>query len=704
MTAALVTARSHPRHLVLCALVGGLLLGPLWAPAALAAAALAAVAAGRMGVALAAAAAVLAGAVLADARLAAIDGGRLAGLAGRPVAARAVLLEPLRMRQDGGGAARARLLDGPAAGEAAVLRVPSRLVPAPAPDIGEIVSVRGRIVPLARFEDYERRRGAHAALALSALAATGERRGGFAGALDAVRRRAEAGLQAGLAPPEAALSLGMVLGQDEWLDDSVRQEFQRSGLAHVLAVSGQNVMLLAVLALGVAGLAGIGLRARLATALVLVCLYVPLTGAGPSIQRAGVMGAAGLVAALAGRPASRWYALGLAAAATLALNPHAAAEPGWQLSFAAVVGLLALVPALRRRLAGWGLPGALGDAVAVTLAATLATAPLLAWHFGYVSLASLPANLLAAPAVAPIMWLGMLACAAGQLAPGAAVPFDILADPLLGYVEWVAHAAAAAPLAALRVQLGGTVGIVASYAVPLAAWLALRAWWTRYGRALARRVLPAGVLRRPGRALVALAGAVALSAGAPLLANARGGPRPGPRARGELVVSFLDVGQGDATLLQRDGAAILVDTGPPGGPIVRRLSEAGVRQLDVLLLTHAQADHEGAALAVLRRFRPRLVLDGGAGWPSTVQRALPAAEARASSRGLVAQTGEALSVGGMRLRLLWPPPPGPAFRPRAIRTPVRRSPSWPWATSTCCSPPTRNPTSRDRSRYLASRR
>ena len=72
--------------------------------------------------------------------------------------------------------------------------------------------------------------------------------------------------------------------------------------------------------------------------MVLVALYVPLAGAGPSIQRAGVMGIAGLVAALAGRPSSRWYALGLAAAVTLALNPLAVGEPGWQLSFAAVVG------------------------------------------------------------------------------------------------------------------------------------------------------------------------------------------------------------------------------------------------------------------------------------------------------------------------------------------------------------------------------
>ena len=130
----------------------------------------------------------------------------------------------------------------------------------------------------------------------------------------------------------------------------MRTDFQRSGLAHLLAASGANVMLLATLVLGARRR---GRRCRCARGcwrrLLLVALYVPLAGGGPSIQRAGVMGAAGLVAALAGRPSSRWYAVGLAAAATLSLNPRAASDPGWQLSFAAVLALLALAPAAARR-------------------------------------------------------------------------------------------------------------------------------------------------------------------------------------------------------------------------------------------------------------------------------------------------------------------------------------------------------------------
>src|SRR5947208_16390246 len=106
-------------------------------------------------------------------------------------------------------------------------------------------------------------------------------------------------------------------------------------------------MLLAALALPLLAALGLGLRARLSGALLLVAAYVPLAGAGPSIQRAGVMGAAGLLAALAGRPSSRAYALLLAATVTLVVNPRSAGDPGWQLSFAAVVAILALARRLR---------------------------------------------------------------------------------------------------------------------------------------------------------------------------------------------------------------------------------------------------------------------------------------------------------------------------------------------------------------------
>ena len=672
MPTALQAVHDHPRHVLLFALAAGLLVGPLSPAATLLAAAAAVVAvaasspAGSAPVAarprlaravpsplpFVAAAAVLAGATVADLRITALEGGSLPHMHGRPIATRAVVLEPVRERLRGPAVARARLVGGTADGEVAVLRMRT-----PPPGVGEIVAAAGRVAPLGRFDDYQRRRGATAAIDVSSLRPTGEHRGGVAGVVDAVRRRAEAGLTRSIPEGEAALLLGMVLGQDERLGDDVRDDFERSGLAHVLAVSGQNVMLLATLVLAAGAGLGLPLRTRLLLALALVAFYVPLTGAGPSIQRAGVMGAAGLVAALAGRPAHRWYALGLAAAVTLVLNPRASGEPGWQLSFAAVIALLALAPPLRGVIARW-MPGPVADVAAITTAATLGTAPLMALHFEQVSLAALPANLLAAAAIAPVMWLGMLAAAAAQVTPALAVPFNAANEPLLAFVAWVAHTFAATPAAVLPVRLGSPWALGGAYAALAGAVLAARLVWRRAAAApwLAPDLPVSSRVR--GRRLLGLAAAVSVAALG--LGAAVNVGSVEPPARGELVVSFLDVGQGDATLLQKDGVAVLVDTGPPGGPILRRLSEAGVERLDALVITHAQSDHEGAALQVLRRVPTRLVVNGGAGWPTPVQAGL----ARATkARRIAAHAGQVLTLGGIRIRLLWPPPPGPGFRP-----------------------------------------
>ena len=171
----------------------------------------------RDAVSLVAATALLAGALVADLRLSALDGGRLPSLEGRSITARAVLLEPVRVRLGGLATVRARLVDGSAPGEGAVLRVRAASHPGAWPRVGEIVAISGRVAPLGRFDAFQGRRGAVAAIEVSKFRATGDRRGGPAGVVDEARRRAEAGLGRGLAEPEAALVRGMVLGQDEQL-------------------------------------------------------------------------------------------------------------------------------------------------------------------------------------------------------------------------------------------------------------------------------------------------------------------------------------------------------------------------------------------------------------------------------------------------------------------------------------------------------
>ncbi len=151
-----------------------------------------------------------------------------------------------------------------------------------------------------------------------------------------------------------------------------------------------------------------------------------------------------------------------------------------------------------------------------------------------------------------------------------------------------------------------------------------------------------------------MAAATAAAVAGLVVVPALGTPRP-PQP-GDFVISFLNIGQGDATLLQHRGASILFDTGPPGGPILTRLRQAGVRRLDALVLTHAQLDHEGMAVPITRKYHPRLVLDGGAGWNTPTQRGLRA-------NVVPAHQGQQLELGGIRLRLLWPPRPPPGWRP-----------------------------------------
>ena len=313
------------------------------------------------------------------------------------------------------------------------------------------------------------------------------------------------------------------------------------------------------------------MRSRLIGALCLIAIYVPVTGAGPSIQRAGVMGAAGLIAALADRPRSRWYAVLLAAALTLAINPRADGDVGWQLSFAAVIGIMLWGRRLASAIGGDAERGsarrALAEAVGVTAAATVATAPLMAEAFDQFSPAALPANVLAAPAVAPAMWLGMLAGIAGQLPLLPVEPLNWLDSLCLAYIAEVAHWFAAPDWALLTVHLRSVWAVAAAYACLLLGdgAPASPAWHYNGPSALARRSAPR--LSRRGECRRA-AHRLAVS------------ERARRHRATDLVVRILDVGQGDSILLQPpDGDPVLVDTGPPEDGVEDRLGSWVSRSL-----------------------------------------------------------------------------------------------------------------------------
>ena len=601
---------------------------------------------------LAIAALVPAGALIGGARLAAIDDSRLVEDVGHHVELAGHVIRRERMSY---GVRRVRLAvtafrsarGHPWARVDERVQVRSRGPALAGVSIGDGVLAAGRLARPAPGEGgfdyaaYLRRGGIRTVLHADEAATTGRRRGGVTGALDAVRRRAERGVSTGLPPAMGALARGMVLGADEDIPPGMTEDFKASGLAHVLAVSGQNVALLAALAWPLLAATGLSRRGRLAGVAVLIALYVPITGAGPSILRAGVMGLAAVVAALAGRPASRWYALLLAAALTLAFDPRAWQDVGWQLSFAAVAGIFALAGPLGEALRVLPEPVRMG--AVLTVAATLATAPLMAYHFERVSLASLPANLAALPAIPLVMWIGMLSAAVAQVWMVPAQLLNGLNGFCLAYVAAVARWGARLPGAVAEVTIVGAGQLALVYGV-LSAGLAA-AW--RIRATLRRRAgaLSAGLL------VAAVCGAV--------LVHGRGASPPG-----EFTVTFLDVGQGDATLVQSPGgSAALVDGGPPEADVAADLGARGITRLALVVLTHAQEDHQGGLEAVLSRFPVDVLLDGGNPSDGPDHRRIVGLARSRGVRVIPAAAGQRFVIGRtLRLDVL---------APRSAREPAR---------------------------------
>jgi competence protein ComEC len=704
----LVAAR--PFHIGVGSLAAGLALSP--APSTTAVATAAALATTLLPVARSvpalpalAAALVLTGAAVGDARIDAIDASPTRVRDGPVRDLRVYLVSPPRPSALG-SSTEVQVAAGRLTGARLLLRVPRWAHLPSGTEIGQELAVSGGLRQLRAGAGFDfaallRRRGIVGELFLDRAQATGRLRGGAAGIVDRMRRRAERAVAAGMPEPEAALARGMVLGQDEQIDESTRQDWRDSGLAHLLAVSGQNVMLLVALAVPLLALARVGPRGRGAALVALVALYVPLAGAGPSLQRAGIMGIAGIVAMTLARPASRWYALLLAAAVTLGLNPRVSSDPGWQLSFMAVAGILTVGRPLARALTQAGeqlmpkppkpvaraLVRGLAEAVAITVAATLATAPLVAFHFGAVPLAGLVANLLALPAVAPAMWLGMVKAGLG-LAGAVVPPAGGLAELLgaftrlpLAYLERLAERCADLPGGRLALPLRSPTSVCAAYGLLVAAGFAVRplaralrgARRPPSGRSSPDFAERAAAWRRAPRSFrVAVLFLVLAVLG---LATAAGLGSPSPP--GELTVRFLDIGQGDATLIQHpDGTAVLFDGGPPEGGVTRLLRRAGVSRLAMVVATHASRDHHGGLVDVLDRYPVGVLLDGGDGNRHPGLQAVRDEAARRGVRIVPAVAPMTLRAGALTIDVLSPPPrqPGPPPEdpnPRAVVAVVR---------------------------------
>ena len=443
------------------------------------------------------------------------------------------------------------------------------------------------------WRDYAERRRA-AAVGEADAARVLERSGvGVARrALDDARAAMNRSLAAALPPPLAGVAQGMVTGSRDSLDRALREDFNAVGLSHLIVISGSNVTLLAAIVIALfAWLVGRRAAGLLAIAAALCyCLFV---GPEPPVLRATAMAVVFTAAHILGRPASAPYAITLAAAGMIAASPHALLDVSFQLSFAGAFAIAALAPTLSERFLSGdrGLRGALLDTAMINIIGLLATMPLIALHFERVSLAALPANLLATPLFA---WMFLGAAASGAIglisdSLGAALAWPLAWIPLRWFVL-LAESFAAWPGASRSVADFSPLHAALIYAAMAVA--AIRPWSEHLRPRAIRSRLPAAT------APILAAGLLAAAAAAVWLAAF-------PRSDA-LRIHFLDVGQGDAALIHTPtDQIVLIDGGAETDillPQLRAAMPGGARRIDLLISTHPQIDHIGGFIGLFGRY------------------------------------------------------------------------------------------------------
>lgn len=446
---------------------------------------------------------------------------------------------------------------------------------------------------------------------------------GLAGRIRAGLRSASAGLPA----DAAGLLPGLVVGDTSRLDPELRQDFRTTGMTHLVAVSGANVAIVLGAVLVLARWLRLGPRAGPAAAGVALAGFVVLARPSPSVLRAAAMGLVVVLALATGRPRAALPSLWAAVLGLLLIEPALSRSVGFALSVSATAGLLVIAPPLREWLAR-RLPGWLADAVAVPVAAQCACAPIIAAVSAQVSVVAVPANLLAAPAVAPATLLGVLTALVAPWYP----PLGRLAAELAGLpagaIVAIAHAGARLPGAALSWP-GGRSGAALLAGTSLLVVVALR-------RAVGRRLVAVAVVG----ALLAVAGVRAVAPGWP------------PRG---WQLAVCDVGQGDALVLAAGrGTALLVDAGPDPTLLARCLRGLRVRRVPLVVLTHLHADHVEGLPAVLTPYGVREVEIGPLDEPAGEHARVVGWARRAGVRLVRAVGGEVGSLGALRWQVIAP--------------------------------------------------
>jgi competence protein ComEC len=459
-------------------------------------------------------------------------------------------------------------------------------------------------------------------------------------------------------PRSAGVAAAIVIGDRSGLAQDDERRLQDAGIYHVIAISGGNIAILTLMLLGTLRWLRASPRLAAVTAVLLLLFYGRMTGASASVERAITAAVVVLAGRLIDQRASPLNVLAAAAILAVSAAPAAVFDLGFVLSFGATLAILIGVPRLeprvvtqpgRRSRGTWlRVPIAL---LAATLSVEVALGPISAALFSRVTVAGLLLNFVAIPLMTVVQAGALVTLALSSAAPELALR--------TGYLV---HLAARGLVDSAR--LVDAVPWLARDVAP-SAWTILAAYYSALVLSLFKtRLAPAAALT------CAFLGAV-IAIGP----HAAARDRVAAPAAGVLRVVFLDVGQGDATLVvPPDGRALLVDAGglpiaplqdPSDGPafnigervIAPALRALGIRSLDTVVITHPDPDHIGGARTILRRFAPRAIWEGVPVPPHPARRALRAAAAEHGLEWRTVTAGDRVEIAGVEIAVLHPPLP-----------------------------------------------
>ena len=470
-----------------------------------------------------------------------------------------------------------------------------------------------------------------------------------------------------LPEPQASLAQGILLGMRGNIPADLSNDFTRSGTAHILAISGLNLGIMAGILVSL-GLWLFGRRHYLYVwlAFIIIWFYTIITGMNPPVVRGAVMASMFLFAEALGRQRSGMAALAFTAAVMVGISPYILGDASFQLSFLAMAGLIFIFPLLRdagRRLitARLGDEGFLLstlnvgiDSISATLAAIIAVWPLIAYYFGIFSLVGPLATFLITPVLPVIIILGSLTMLLGLGSIAVAQFFGWLVWPFLSYMILVVSGMGSPAISSIEVDWINPV-FIACYYIVLAVLIWLQSRWQKLHSLFSGMsgVMKAGVSKSKGFARM-LKWAIAPLLVAAVLVTYTAATMPGD----ELRVSFLEVGQGDAILIQKGNQQVLIDGGPSPQAVSLELSRQMPfwdRSIDLVVLTHPHQDHLAGLLEVLRRYDVGQVLYPSLDYDSSLYDEWFRCIRETGTKSTIACAGQRINLGdGVFLEILWP--------------------------------------------------